>query len=213
MYSVVNINKKLANIMVTNRQKVTKLQKRRGKMSNLIEHAKRELTLNGMFDEDSDYNGMLGEAVIELIEVFSKQGHSGCSANMVSNLFNKLSRFKPISPLTGQDEEWIEIMDGTYQNKRNSSVFKDGKEGKAYFGDAYVKRTPNGSCWGGRLELKDGRSIGRCYIKDFTKMPTITIDVLEKEVAKDDWDMWIEDESQLDELAKYYDFEIENKEN
>ena len=39
-------------------------------------------------------------------------------------------------------------------------------------------------------------------------MPTITIDVLEKEVAKDDWEMWVKDESSLEELAKYYDFEI-----
>jgi hypothetical protein len=39
-------------------------------------------------------------------------------------------------------------------------------------------------------------------------MPTITIDVLEKEVSKDDWLMWVEDETQLNELAKYYDFEI-----
>jgi len=39
-------------------------------------------------------------------------------------------------------------------------------------------------------------------------MPTIIVDVLEKEVAKDDWEMWIKDESQLDELAKYYKFDI-----
>lgn len=174
----------------------------------LVEYAIEELTLNGMFDKDSDYAGMLGESVMDLIQVFSKQGHSGCSAAMVSDLFDKLSRYKPISPLTGKDDEWFEIMDGTYQNKRNSAVFKEGKDGKAYFNDAYVKRTPNGSCWSGRLELKDGRSIGKCYIKDFSNMPTITINVLEKEVAKDDWEMWIEDESQLEELAKYYDFEI-----
>ena len=177
---------------------------------SLVEHARRELELAGLFDKDADYNGMLGEAVMELIEVFSKQGHSGCSANMVSNLFNKLSHFKPISPLTGQDEEWCEVMDGIYQNKRNSTVFKDGKDGRAYFGDAYVKRTPNGSTWGGSLELKDGRSIGKCYIKDFANMPVITIDVLEKEIVKDDWEMWVEDESQLEELAKHYDFDITN---
>jgi hypothetical protein len=96
-----------------------------------------------------------------------------------------------------------------FQNNRNSEVFKDGKEAKAYFNDAFVKKTPDGSRWSGRLNLKDGRSIGRCYIKDFNNMPTVVIDVLEKEVKKDDWEMWIEDENQLEELAKYYDFEIE----
>lgn len=182
----------------------------------LIEHARHELELNGLFDKKSDtrvmsgsdYDGALAEAVMELIEVFSKQGHSGHSAHIVSGLFDKLSRFKPISPLTGNDDEWYESMDGIFQNKRNSAVFKDGKDGKAYFIDAYVKRTPNGNCWSGRITLKDGRSIGKCYIKDFSKMPTLTIDVLEKEVKKDDWETWIEDEGQLEELAKYYDFEI-----
>jgi len=175
---------------------------------SLIEHAKHELELSGMFDKDADYGGALAESVMELIEVFSKQGHSGFAAVMVSDLFNKLSRFKPISPLTGKDEEWCEIVDGTFQNQRNSAVFKDGKDGKAYYIDAYVKKTPSGSCWSGRINLKDGRSVEKCYIKDFTKMPTVTIDVLEKEIEKGDWEMWIENESQLEKLAKYYDFEI-----
>jgi len=150
----------------------------------------------------------LAESVMELIEVFSKQGHSGCSANIVSDLFNKLSRFKPISPLTGKDDEWCEVADSVFQNKRNGAVFKDGKEGRAYFNDAYVKKTPNGSCWNGGLSLKDGRNVGRCYIKCFSKMPTLTINVLEKEVKNGDWETWVEDESQLEELSKYYDFEI-----
>jgi len=145
---------------------------------------------------------------MELIEVFSKQGHSGCSANIVSDLFNKLSRFKPISPLTGKDDEWCEVADSVFQNKRNGAVFKDGKEGRAYFNDAYVKKTPNGSCWNGGLSLKDGRNVGRCYIKCFSKMPTLTINVLEKEVENGGWETWVEDEGQLEELSKYYDFEI-----
>jgi len=177
-------------------------------MSNLINHAKEELTIAGLFDKDADYGGALAESVMELIEVFSKQGHSGHSASMVSNLFDKLSRFKPISPLTGKDDEWVEITDGMFQNKRNGAVFKDGNDGKAYFIDAYIKRTPNGHCWSGCLNLKDGRSIRKCYIKDFSQMPTITINVLEKEVSRDDWEMWIEDETQLEKLAKHYDFEI-----
>ena len=38
-------------------------------------HAKFELELAGFFDEDSDYGGAIGEAVMELMEVFAKQGH------------------------------------------------------------------------------------------------------------------------------------------
>jgi len=59
---------------------------------SLIEYAKQELKLNGMFDKDSDYGGMIGEDVLKLIELFSNQGHSGNSANTVLNIFNELPK-------------------------------------------------------------------------------------------------------------------------
>lgn len=65
-------------------------------MSNLIDHANKELTRVGLFDKDSDYDGMLGDAALELITVFANQGHSGVSAEMTIQLFEKLARFKEI---------------------------------------------------------------------------------------------------------------------
>lgn len=181
---------------------------------NIIEFAKNELEIAGMFDKDSDYNGMIGDAVMELIKVFAEQGHSGYSASIVSNIFNMLSKWKPITPLSGNDDEWnrcSSVEDSPYwQNKRNSAVFKDGKEGKPYYVDAYRLRTPDGNCYGGSLYTKDGRHISRsrCYIKDFSQMPTITINVMEAEGATGAWYTWVEDETQLEELAKYYDFDL-----
>ena len=64
--------------------------------SNLESHAKEELTRVGLFDKDSDYNGMLGDAVLELITVFANQGHSGMSAQMTRELFYKLSGFEKL---------------------------------------------------------------------------------------------------------------------
>jgi len=183
-------------------------KEREGVMSNLINHAETELRLAGLFDKDSDYSGMLGEAVIELIKVFAKQGHSGMSASMVSNLFNKLSRFKPITPLTFNDDEWGEVSNGVYQNKRNSAVFKDNKESRPYYIDAYYKKTQNGGTWGGSLDLGNGTYIAKCYIKDPKKMPKICINVIEREITKDNWEMRIADIKQLDELKKYYDLEL-----
>lgn len=52
--------------------------------SGLCQHAKRELQLAGLFDQDSDYEGMLGTAVYEIIKVFAQQGHSGASAEIVT---------------------------------------------------------------------------------------------------------------------------------
>lgn len=65
-------------------------------LSNLIDHATKELTKAGLFDKDSDYDGMLGDAALELITVFAGQGHSGMSAEMTTQLFERLSRFKEI---------------------------------------------------------------------------------------------------------------------
>ena len=180
-------------------------------MGNLEKHAKLELELAGLFDKDSDYEGMLADAVMGLIKVFAKQGHSGASASMVSDLFNKLSRYKTITPLTFKDDEWSQCSDGLYQNIRNSAVFKDSKEGRPYYIDAYYERTQKGTNWSGTLDLGNGNYVKKCYIKDPKNMPSICIHVIEKEITKNNWEMKIADMKQIDELNKYYDIEIEHE--
>ena len=100
-------------------------------MSNLVEFAKNELKTIGMLDSTDPYNQMGTKAILDLIELFASQGHSGFSAHYVENAFHKLALFKPLSPLTGEDEEWNEVSEGVWQNKRCSSVFKE-KDGKCY---------------------------------------------------------------------------------
>ena len=114
-------------------------------MSNLVDHATDELKRAGLFDADSDYGGMLGTAVLDLIRLFSEQDHSGASAGMVSALFDKLSRFRPLGPLTGDDDEWNEVGDGVWQNRRCSHVFKN-KDG-AYDIQGRIFEDPDGSRW------------------------------------------------------------------
>ena len=92
-------------------------------MTGLTEFAKEELDREGLFDKDV-YDGMIGKSVMELIEVFSKQGHSGYSAFIVREIFYKLSNFKPLNNnITNNSDEWNEVGDGFYQNKRNPSIF------------------------------------------------------------------------------------------
>jgi hypothetical protein len=115
-------------------------------MSNLVDHAKRELKLIGAFDKDKDfYGGMTGKAVMQLVRLFAKQGHSGMSASLVRSLFDKVARYEPISPLTGEDDEWNEIRSGLLQNKRCSRVFK--RDGVAYDSEGIIFREPNGTCY------------------------------------------------------------------
>ncbi len=183
---------------------------------SLTDYAKMELEFAGMFDKDSDYDGMLGDAVMELVKVFSKQGHSGCSAAMTLALFRKVADYKPLTPLTFKDEEWSDTGNG-FQNKRNSAVFKESQDSKPYYGDAFYKKTQTGSTWGGSLSVGDGRVVRKCYIKDPSDMPQICIDIVdwevngdtgEKEAGSGWWLHKMKDVSQLKELAKHYDLEF-----
>lgn len=103
------------------------IQRQKG---NLVKYAESELKLAGFSDIDSDYEGMLAEAVMELVKVFSHQGHSGFSAGRTIQLFQKVASFEPLIPLTGDNSEWNEVEAGIYQNKRCSHVFKE--KGQAY---------------------------------------------------------------------------------
>jgi hypothetical protein len=109
------------------------------------DHAMEELTRAGLFDKDSDYGGMMGEAVMKMIRVFAEEGHSGFSANMAVNIFSKLAKYEPLTPLTGEDDEWVDHGGGYFQNKRCSHVFKEN--GEAYDSEGRVFREPDGACF------------------------------------------------------------------
>lgn len=101
----------------------------------LYDHAVHELDLIGLTDKD-DYNGMMRKHILHMVKEFCDEGHSGFSASYALRILEKLLAYKPLSPLTGEDDEWTEVTrqnDGVplYQNKRLSSVFKDGN-GEAY---------------------------------------------------------------------------------
>lgn len=117
------------------------------------EFAKYELTRAGLFDKDSDYGGMLGDAVLRMIEQFAAEGHSGFSAGMAISLFEKLARFQPLSPLTGSDDEWTEVSTDLWQNKRCSNVFKDA-DGVAYDIDGKIFEDADGC----RFTNRDSRT-------------------------------------------------------
>jgi len=111
----------------------------------LVEHAKREFELLG-WPGDREMQAVVCRNLVELLEVFAEQGHSGSSAPYVLNLFDKLARFEPISPLTGEDDEWCEVGDGLFQNRRCSAVFKSEVVG-AYWIEGKVFRDPDGSMY------------------------------------------------------------------
>lgn len=115
----------------------------------LEQFAKSELERAGLFDKDSDYGGMMGEAVMKMVKVFADEGHSGFSAGLAVSIFEKVARFQPLTPLTGDDEEWTDVSYGgspMWQNKRCPSVFK-GADGQAYNSEGRIFREPSGLCF------------------------------------------------------------------
>lgn len=96
---------------------------------SLVNFAKDEL--DRLFGENPE--DMMNEAmkyhILHMVEEFSKVGHSGFSAEYAIGVLEKLLRFQPLMPLTGEDDEWTDVSDMSgrtmYQNKRCPTVFKD----------------------------------------------------------------------------------------
>lgn len=122
-------------------------------MSNLINHAKTELDCIGMKENNEDEMNLdMRKCILDVIQVFANQGHSGFSANYAANIISKLMKFEPLSPLTGEDSEWSDVSeigganDGSlFQNKRCSHVFKDDVGAWDIDGKIFVR--PNGECF------------------------------------------------------------------
>jgi hypothetical protein len=101
-------------------------------MSNLVSHAREEMQRAGLFDADADYGGMIAECVIELMEKFAAQGHSGESARQTLSLFGTLARFEVLMPVTSDPAEWMNVSEHggpngkpIWQNRRKSSCFSN----------------------------------------------------------------------------------------
>jgi hypothetical protein len=164
-------------------------------------------------------------AIREILKIAAKQGHSGMSiqyyAASIANTIKNALLLKPLSPLTGEDSEWvIHDCDGMYaQNNRNSAIFKDEKDSKPYFLDAIIFQGEDEyDTFSGSV----GGISSRQYIKSFPfTAKTFYIDVyrelydpkkhgegdgVEVSVCGDgDYVYFIKDEKQLDEVWEYYD--------
>lgn len=95
---------------------------------SMIDFAKEELDRIGLTADDptgEDMNYMMREHILRMVHEFTKEGHSGFSANYAISALTRILSFKPLTPLTGEDDEWVEIEEGRYQNRRYGSVFKD----------------------------------------------------------------------------------------
>lgn len=172
--------------------------------------------------------------ILALCEAFGKSGQSGGSAPMtasvISQALKSLLLQKPINPVTGINEEWVNVRETSeedemmYQNKRCYALFKS-KSGKCWYVDAIV--------WKG--EEKHDTFTGRVYIDDknfeligssqYVRLPftpkTFYVDVVRVPIAKEEagarnmhyiegdaddcYYTVLKEPKQLEKVFKYYD--------
>ena len=111
-------------------------------MSNLLSHAIDELNRIGMTEDSPDeMNVMMRKHILHMMQEFADEGHSGFSASYAISILTKLLDFKPLTPLTGADDEWTDVRsygpEPHWQNKRRSSIFKES-DGSCYDIDGKV---------------------------------------------------------------------------
>ena len=88
---------------------------------------KREFELASV--DSDEYTKAIYNSAAKAYVSLAGDGHSGMSIGFTKQILNRLIDHKPLTPLTGVDDEWGETMDRQddyicYQNKRCSSVFK-----------------------------------------------------------------------------------------
>lgn len=184
-----------------------------------------ELELNLLSQSATDLNNRpiiepFKKEILALCEAFGTSGQSGGSApytaTALSQAIKKLLLQEPILPMTGFDDEWMDVSnwgDGksgiVYQNKRCSGLFKDSN-GKCWYLDAIAWKTENGGSWSGSALLSNGKGFDKYYSRNFVKSfpftpKTFYIDVTEVEEPKHDWTFYVKNEKQLQKVFKYYD--------
>lgn len=117
----------------------------RAEPGDLMDHALRELP-DPTFDE---MQMLVNQQLQEMILVFTTHWHSGFSASYAISALEKLLRYEPLGPLTGEPAEWCEVSEGVFQNRRCSHVFRqaDVFDGQAYDMNGRVFREPDGTCY------------------------------------------------------------------
>jgi hypothetical protein len=115
----------------------------------MVDHAKEELKYLRGSDEPDETQDWVEKNIIEIIETFAAQGHSGGSAGYCIPIIHSLLKQENITPLTGEDSEWMEVSPGVFQNKRMGTIFKDKSRfgGRAYWLDGKIFSDDGGKTW------------------------------------------------------------------
>lgn len=121
--------------------------------SGIVKFAYSELDIleKGLGGDALEMQKLVDGAILDLVKVFGSQGHSGFSASYVNDMFHRLVGWKPLSALTGEDDEWGEELDGdrhTQQNRRYPSLFRENHDNStAHCVDSVIFSDDGGLSW------------------------------------------------------------------
>ncbi len=117
------------------------------RMSNTIHHALSEFVFAGWMTQDGVFNDESQESIcqdmIQVIELIDGQDHSGFSIQYLITHLPPLLKQEPLTPLTGEADEWMQFQDDLYMNKRCHRVVKYGENEPSYDteGVVYYEKT------------------------------------------------------------------------
>lgn len=92
---------------------------------------KRELQISDDGEEDYGlgfkYSRDCYLSALKAYNSLEEDNHSGFSISITKNILNQLIEQRPLTPVTGTEDEWVLVSTGpdVYQNKRYSSLFKN----------------------------------------------------------------------------------------
>lgn len=97
-------------------------------MNNLVKWAEEELARLVKDDNDGTQKE-INKDILQIVETFSEQGHSGLSAAYTLGIIKRLLDWKPVTALTGEEDEWCPVEswdngENSQQNKRCPAVFR-----------------------------------------------------------------------------------------
>jgi hypothetical protein len=100
-----------------------------------VEHAQRELDLSGQTEESPGYSA----SIVAAVAAFASYGHSGGSASVAIQQLHTLLRFRTLSPLTSDPDEWEDCSEISgsplWQNKRDSAAMSTDAGRSWYYVD------------------------------------------------------------------------------
>lgn len=138
-------------------------------MTNTQNHAIREFQILKETTPDAIILEFESE-ILALCEAFGRSGQSGGSApyvaSAITSALKKLLIQEPIAPITGEEQEWVDVSSFSgdkkpwFQNTRCGTLFKDGEGSQPYYLDAIVWKGPR----------EHDTFIGRVYTPDLSEL-------------------------------------------